>query len=246
MRGGALLRLDLSERTQAEAFLMRRYEPGVVTLVAGRLPPRGGVFFDVGAHVGLISFQVAALRRSRGVAIHAFEPNPASRLAFEHNLELNPDADVRLVPSAVGAAAGSATLTWPRARHDPAASRIEAGPVADGELESESVSVIALDDYAAEAGIERVDVLKLDVEGHELPALEGAERLLSSGRVGCLVCEFNRVYLREAGLSGAELTGRLRGWGFEPVEVPRVGAQRFRRPAPDPDVSEQAFVRGGA
>ena len=49
---------------------------------------------------------------------------------------------------------------------------------------------MALDD---EIPVERIDVLKVDVEGYEPAVLRGAARLLSEGRVGAVVCELNEA-----------------------------------------------------
>jgi hypothetical protein len=54
---------------------------------------------------------------------------------------------------------------------------------------SESVSVTTLDEYLSTHGIDQVDVLKLDVEGHEPQALEGAQATLSDHRIKAIVIE---------------------------------------------------------
>ncbi|MBK8338698.1 MAG: FkbM family methyltransferase [Flavobacteriales bacterium] len=50
-----------------------------------------------------------------------------------------------------------------------------------------------MDAFCAEQRIERIDFLKLDIEGSELPALKGAERLLREGRIGCVMVETTLV-----------------------------------------------------
>ena len=51
------------------------------------------------------------------------------------------------------------------------------------------VSVVALDDVLAETGIDRLDLLKLDLQGGELAALQGARRALEAERIGVVLCE---------------------------------------------------------
>ena len=58
MAGGHRMSLDLSDRSQGIAYLIRRYDAELVNYIVRNLP-RGGVFLDVGAHVGLITFAVA-------------------------------------------------------------------------------------------------------------------------------------------------------------------------------------------
>lgn len=54
----------------------------------------------------------------------------------------------------------------------------------------ERVRLETLDSYCAGHDIERIDLLKLDVEGHELDVLEGGKRMFAEGRVQALMFEF--------------------------------------------------------
>ncbi|MHC4728168.1 MAG: FkbM family methyltransferase, partial [Planctomycetota bacterium] len=49
------------------------------------------------------------------------------------------------------------------------------------ETQDEKVPLVTVDDIAAEHDIESVDIIKMDVEGHELKALAGAEKIISNG-----------------------------------------------------------------
>jgi GT2 family glycosyltransferase len=86
LHGGARFELDLSDRAQAQTYVIRRYEPDVSRFIAKKAR-RGGVFFDVGANIGLISFSVAVRRPD--LSIHAFEADPANAERWRRNLELN-------------------------------------------------------------------------------------------------------------------------------------------------------------
>ncbi len=55
------------------------------------------------------------------------------------------------------------------------------------------VEIKALDDVAEELGIERIDFLKIDAEGHDLYVLKGARRLLAEQRIGAIYFEFNEM-----------------------------------------------------
>jgi FkbM family methyltransferase len=239
LRGGTRFELHLADRVQGEVFLMRRYEPALVAFLADRLPP-GGLFLDVGAHVGLVSIQVA-VRRS-DVDVRAFEPSSTNAARLRRNLELNPGARVELVRAAVGGSEGEAELSTAAGGADLAGSRIVAGAAARPGTSTERVPVTTLDAYAAEHGLERVHALKLDVEGSELAALEGAADLLAARRIDCLVCELNDVYLAERGLGRDALVDRLAAYGYKPVEIPPVGAQRLRRSRRAGQVADVAFV----
>jgi hypothetical protein len=51
--------------------------------------------------------------------------------------------------------------------------------------------VRTLDAEAARLGLERIDLLKIDVEGYEAEVLAGASELLGAGRIGAVLCELH-------------------------------------------------------
>jgi len=51
----------------------------------------------------------------------------------------------------------------------------------DNETQGEEVPLVTVDDIADEHDIESVDIIKMDVEGHELKAIAGAEKIISNG-----------------------------------------------------------------
>lgn len=171
LRGGAQFVVDTAQWPEAQALALRRYDVSTVAFVLEHLPPTG-TMFDVGAHVGLISFQALAARpRAR---IHAFEPNPLVARRYEENNALNGGA-AQL--SQVGVSDRAKTL-----RYDTSTYAI----AADGDAE---IPVITLDSYIADRAVTSIHVLKIDVEGHELAVLEGAHSALRDGRIGAVTLE---------------------------------------------------------
>lgn len=184
MVDGTVLELDLGDRIQALAYLTRRYSEDLIQEIVSRLPA-GGVFFDVGSNVGLVTFQVA--HRRPDARILAFEANPAAVAGWRRNHRLSASDQVAVEPTAVSDRAGVVTVQAPSI--DLGAGRIK--PTGDGE----PVPATALDAYCDWHGIDRIDVLKVDVEGSEPDVLEGSRRLLTSGRVRALIIEFNDFHL---------------------------------------------------
>jgi FkbM family methyltransferase len=232
MVGGAALDLDLTDRIQAEAFLTRRYEPGVVQLIASRLS-QDDTFFDVGANVGLVSFTVSAI--APGIRIYAFEPHPANVAMWKRNHQLNPGIDASIEGCAVGAKEGCARL---EVGDESGWHHITTAPSRRGM----DVPMITLDGYAERHGIAAISVLKLDIEGHEPLALHGARRLLQELRIGCVVCELNDFHLARTGSSREAVIGYLKAHGYSASPISPVGAQRLRRSDPNP--SDLVFEPG--
>lgn len=179
--------------TEAEGLRFRLY-PGSnyddrKILARGRLPERGErallapylasgrVFVDVGANVG--SHTLAAARA--GARVVALEANPATadRLAF--NVTANGFDGVEILRKAAGAAHGEMAL-WCEPSNCGFATlvpELTTGAWASA-WSARQVETAPLADLLERAGVERVDVLKIDVEGYEdrvlAPYLAGLPR----------------------------------------------------------------------
>ena len=205
MADGTRLELDVGDRTQALAYLTRRYSEDLVREAVRRLP-RSGLLFDVGANVGLVTFQVA--HRRPDVRIVAFEPNPPAVQAWQRNHRLSMSPQVSLEPTAVSDSPGVVDVSAPS--HD-----LGAGALATGGAGT-SVAAITLDAYCTEAGIARIDVLKVDVEGAEPAVLAGARELLTGGAIRSLIVEFNDGYIEHRGSTRDSMVRWLREHGMVP------------------------------
>lgn len=125
---------------------------------------------DIGANAGFVALRLARVIASAGL-IHAFEPVPSTHAELRHNIALN-SLSGRIVPHAValGEAAGEVKFYVPAFHGSVAAS---ARALFEGENREVRVSMTTLDDFATSQAIERIDLLKCDVEGAELFVLRG-------------------------------------------------------------------------
>ncbi len=159
---------------------------------------KNAIVFDVGANIGKWSKLFREYNSS--AFIYQFEPQPS---CGNEIAALN-IKDSELVRMAVGKSFSTAPFYSARG-NDPTASLHQRRDSFLGNCDycAINVSVIALDDFVVERGIDFIDYLKLDIEGHELSALEGCGRLLSEKRVGCIAFEFgssnvnSRTYFRD-------------------------------------------------
>jgi FkbM family methyltransferase len=136
----------------------------------------GGVFLDIGANIGYYALMAASFGASR---VLAFEPNPKvySRLCF--NIEAN-GLEGRVRPLQVALGAETATMTMIVTDRDMGGSRIAHD--GDDAGSAISVQVAPLGEVLREERIDRVDALKIDVEGMEdavlFPFFEAADKTM--------------------------------------------------------------------
>lgn len=159
-----------------------RYEPETLaTLLAVAHGVNGGAFIDVGAHFGFYAAVLERLAGERLSAVHAFEPTPetfdvgcrirdANGLRFDYRRAAvsNETGEASLFLSSTAEVTNSLTEGFRRPR---------------GTL---TVPTVRLDDHVAETGIEP-SILKIDVESHEIPALEGALGVIERHRPAMVV-----------------------------------------------------------
>jgi FkbM family methyltransferase len=227
LKSGALVELDLAERIQGQTALTGIYEWTLADEIARHLPPHG-TFFDVGGNVGLVTMEVLGRTSDRPIDVHAFEPHPENIGALRRNLELNRDAHVQIVAAAVGNRIGSAALGVSANEHESGSHRVGSehdggSPIAD----TMTVQMTTLDDYTREHGIERVDVLKVDVEGLEAEVLEGARELLSGQRVGLIILEMSDSGSDATGGDSRNLHDTLAAYGYKATPIASTSPTRL-------------------
>ncbi len=132
---------------------------------------------DAGANIGYISLLLARMVGPGGV-VHSFEPVPATFELLENNMRALGVANVRARRMAVSDAAGRARMTTPDYSGG-GENLYESHLVGRAEPGSFEVETARLDD-ALGGDAQRVTFVKMDVEGHELTAMRGADKLLAA------------------------------------------------------------------
>lgn len=158
------------------------------------------IIFDVGANFG--AFVIPFARLAPAARLFAFEPNPNTARALRENLIRNSITNVVVVECAVSHSDGEITFSD---SSDPATNRILGND--DVGL---SVQCRSLTSFCRENNINRIDFLKIDVEGAEMDVLEGAEELFSGKKVMSGMIEICPGNLNYFGRSIAELDGFMK------------------------------------
>lgn len=138
----------------------------------------GETVVDLGAHIGAFAC-LAARRVGPSGRVIACEPAPDTAALLKENLARNGFTWAEVRETAVGETEGSVELyVAEKASDNPAANTLR--PITG--RRPVKVRLTTLDKLAAEAGLSRIDHLKIDIEGSELRALNGAARALAFTR----------------------------------------------------------------
>lgn len=134
----------------------------------------GDVVIDIGAHIGCFAVPAARAVGASG-HVYACEAIPTTSVALQHTIEANGLQNVTVVNRGLGSTAGSATFS------------VSGGSSAHGDLggaggDRATVEMGTLDALVQEYGLERVDFLKIDVEGWEVEVLRGAVKTIQTHR----------------------------------------------------------------
>jgi len=147
--------------------------------------------FDVGAHVGVITSYYRDLFPAS--TIHAFEPYPESFQTFKTRFA----GDALIKPNATAVSDVEGTIEMNINAASMSNSILKTDRRAEGLWREDSFNTYAtapvptttIDAYCRAQAIESIDILKLDIQGAELKALQGARSLLEQRRVGLVYME---------------------------------------------------------
>jgi FkbM family methyltransferase len=211
------------------------YEPEVRAELRRRLRP-GDTAIDVGANAGWHTLLMAC-RVGLGGRVVAIEPNPSSRERLEHAIAINRLTNVRVDSRALADREGTRRFEAPPAGHvwDGTGRLVNDGDVGSGPSASSGpsraqsrdgfsridasekralVAVTTIDALAAEHSLDRVALIKIDVEGWEPAVLRGAANVLRTSRPA-LIFEYDSAYVERSGTNADELVSWLRTFGYQ-------------------------------
>lgn len=205
-------------------FVFREnYEPELADLEG--LLSTGKIFVDVGANFGIYTVVASRLVGKTGQVI-AFEPTAQTFDVLRRNVAVNKFKNVLTFPAALTDKPGTG---WIYYGTDPVRNSLGEDPCCQGG--GEEVVVESLDHVLRQAGVDHVDVIKIDAEGAEELVLRGAANLLSSQRP-IIIYELNPEASAHMGLSEDGATKLLESLGYEFFVHGRRGISCSQRPSP--------------
>jgi len=205
--------LDLNEGIDFSIWLINSFEPTTVRSYS-RLVKNGAVVLDIGANIGAHTLPLARLVGMQGRVI-AFEPTDYAFSKLLKNISGNPqilprvtciqgmlvDTVDREVPQALYS-------SWPLDRQQ------DLHLEHQGKLMTTNGAIATtLDSAINELDLDRLDLIKLDIDGFECQMLRGAAKTLMKWRP-ILIMELAPYVLEEQGSSIDELLGLLHTYGY--------------------------------
>ncbi len=192
----------LAEKSALDHELIYNEFERMETEFVKRLLRRDMTVVDAGAHHGLYTL-LASKRVGWGGRVIAIEPSPRECERLEKHLRLNRCSNTELVPCALGEDPGEADLYLVDGFQDWCNSLRP--PAVDEPIRTVRVPVRRLDDVLAESGVNKVDFLKLDVEGAELSVLYGAMKLLQREPRPAILAEVQDIRTQPWGYAAREI-----------------------------------------
>ncbi len=183
------------------------FEPQTVKAFLEALKP-GMVVMDIGAYLGYYTI-FAAEKVGPSGKVYAFEPDPQNYSLLEHNIRINGYKNVVAIRKAVSNKTG--TLKFYQHSYDPSMGSLI---FRKGCQRVVNVDCVSVDEFLVN---HQVDIIKMDVEGSEVFALQGMLRTIGDSPGLTLFVELNPGALMEAKSSSQELLNKLKRLGFDNV-----------------------------
>jgi FkbM family methyltransferase len=218
--GDLRFRLDRSSYMGSAIYWQGYWSRSELCLLDRILHP-SMVFVDVGANQGEFSVYVA--KRVPYGRVLAFEPKESSYRLLAENIRLNRFSNVSTYNFGLHQQSGMFAMYEPdekeleRQTHIPGLSNEGVATIyksQDRSLLSGTMRVEAFDEVFAETGLDRLDIIKIDAEGAELPVLRGAYKSLKQYRPAILL-EFNKETFDAAGYTSTDIVDFLADLNYE-------------------------------
>jgi len=176
---GVSLRLDPADMIGRQILFGNVWQPEVWQSISDGLST-GGVFLDVGAHIGYETLKASVKVGPSGRVI-SFEPNPHTLRELRANIAASHATNVTVEPIACTDIEQTLKLYDSTSEGNSGSSSLSlanADEAKMGTLPSYTVKGRPIDDVVRELGLSRLDVIKVDVEGAEYLVLRGAQKTL--------------------------------------------------------------------
>ena len=204
VNGGIRMQLHPRDWIEYEMLRGNPHEPATIEFLRRNLGP-GDHALLAGVNNGMHVIAAAQSVGPKGCVV-GVEPQPAALLRARRNIEMNGvEGTVRLVAAALGTEASLGGMSWSKPENSGAASLLDSGP-------GFVVPLVRLSNVIRDVCQGRLRLVLLDVQGYEVPALQGLGR---DSLPDVLIVEDGAEWLEKAGSSRRALYGEVSALGYE-------------------------------
>lgn len=223
--GDMSMELKLSEHMQRRIFWMGRYSEDIGCLLDKMLSP-GMTVLDVGANIGEITLLAAKRVGSQG-KVFAFEPIDEIADQLDRHQRMNRLDQVVIERSALSDVENDGAPIYLSCGQDVSDKHDGLGSLYGDENAGpplQRIHMTTLDRWVStRPEVQRIDLIKIDIEGAELACLRGATRSLVRFKPRIIV-EIQDFTAKRAGYEAADILGFLAGFGYEFSRIGKKGA----------------------
>lgn len=215
---GLEIKVSLMSKDHDPLYYFQSYESEIIEVLRRYLLCELCVFIDIGASIGIYSLCLADTVRNYGGKIYAFEPIPSNLAYFRDSVYRNQlDGTIHIVPLAVGAKKGIMEMRLAAGAKVEVGNAVVKAVDSDEEKSEKSypfrVEMVTLDDCLLDRGVERIDVVKMDIEGYEYFALLGFSKFIAKCRP-VIFAEFNQCCMKNVGIAEVDIKNLMKEWDY--------------------------------
>jgi FkbM family methyltransferase len=211
--GGYKIKLDLDESIQRSIF-MGMFEPEETIWVKHLVKP-GNTFVDIGSNIGYYSFIASAIVGDTG-KVFSIEPHWGSMQSFKENIERCDIKNIIPIQAGIGDCERQEELYECIDKLNGlkinSCSCSRGLPTKGNQMRK--IAITTLDKLAEYNHIDHIDFLKMDIEGMEVDAILGMDRLLSERKVNRMLIEINDYVPLYNDRYGETLNELIKSYGF--------------------------------
>lgn len=217
------INVSLNEHMGSQIFWYGSYSRDILLSLDQHLKP-GMTFLDVGANIGEITL-FAGKRVGQSGRVLSFEPSDESADQLEANIALNKQTQTKVLRKGASDKAGTAPIftnvtSFKDGSKNHGLTTLYAS--VDRNEKVGDIQLVTIDEVVSQEGLDRVDGIKIDIEGAELPALKGAVNTLTKFRPW-LIVEVQDETARTAGYRQEDVLDFLAKLGYRFEHIGRKG-----------------------
>jgi FkbM family methyltransferase len=203
-KNGIKYNLDISD--SVDHYVYFGFQDKIYSLISDKIK-NAKVILDIGANIGYTALTINKI--NPGAKIYAFEPHPNTFRKANHNVQLNNSENIILYN--IGLSNYNNTVRLYEV--NPNNSGMNRILLNQNDYPYVEIEVKTLDDFLIDNKIDRIDILKIDVEGYEYNVLTGGSNAIKKYKPAMII-EINDQYLREKNTSAKELFNLLIEFGY--------------------------------